>query len=181
MVYLFTLTSYIPDPIHRHLLEDNEEQRKWCIVSYSSSMKSLVLFINIVHFILPLGLNLISVLLIIILIARQKLKVSRRQTYKDYLWKQFQQHKHRLFSSFMLIIIAMPRLIISFISDCMKSARNPWLYLGGYFVSFIPPLLLFILLFYHLNSIVKNLMKLLFILKNKFDVDFFASKHNNKT
>jgi hypothetical protein len=144
-ICIFTLTSYIHDPIHRALLEDNEEQRKWCVVRYSSSIQIYASFINIFHFLLPLSINVISVLLTMILIARQKFKMDGKQTYREHLLKQFQQHKHGLFSSFFLIIIAMPRLIISFVSECMKSARNPWLYLVGYFVSFASPLFVFVL------------------------------------
>ncbi|CAF4837752.1 unnamed protein product, partial [Rotaria socialis] len=43
------------------------------------------------------------------------------------------------------IIIAIPRLIISFGSECMKSVQSPWLYLSGYFIPFMPPLLVFII------------------------------------
>lgn len=75
----------------------------------------------------------------------QKSTVTVQQTFKEHFWQQFYEHKHRLMSSFVLIIIATPRLIISFLSPCMKSARHSWLYLTGYFVSFIPPLLLFVL------------------------------------
>ena len=103
------------------------------------------MIINIIHFCIPLGINVISVIIIIVLVARQKSTANREETYREHLWKQFQQHKHRLFSSIILILIAMPRLIISFLSQCMKSARNPGLYLGGYFISLIPPLLLFVL------------------------------------
>ena len=39
----------------------------------------------------------------------------------------------------------MPRLIISFLSECTESARDPDLYLARYFISFIPPLLVFVL------------------------------------
>ena len=81
----------------------------------------------------------------IILVARQKLKVGGQLTHQEHLWKQFHQHKHRLISSFILIIIDLPRLVISFLSECMKPVRNPWLYLGGYFVSFISPLLVFVI------------------------------------
>jgi hypothetical protein len=48
-------------------------------------------------------------------------------------------------SSLILFLIGMPRLIISLASKCMQSARNPWLYLSGYFISFIPPLLVMII------------------------------------
>jgi hypothetical protein len=144
-ICILTLASYIHDPIHRHLLEDKEEQRKWCIVRYSSSVRVFSSVVNILHFLLPLSINVISVLFIIILVARQKLEVRKQQSYKTHLRKQFEQHKHRLFSSFILIIIATPRVIISLVSECMKSTKNPWLYLSGYFISFIPPLLVFIL------------------------------------
>jgi hypothetical protein len=149
-ICLFTLASYIPDPIHRKLLEDNEEQRQWCVVDYSSPMRIFTMIINIIHFCIPLGINIISILIIIVLVARQKSTANKstgnnQETYREHLWKQFQKHKHRLFSSIILIIIAMPRLIISFVSKCMESARNPHLYLAGYFVSFIPPLLTFVI------------------------------------
>jgi hypothetical protein len=35
-------------------------------------------------------------------------------------------------------------LIISFLSGCMKSHRHPALFLAGYYISFVPPLLTFI-------------------------------------
>jgi hypothetical protein len=46
--------------------------------------------------------------------------------------------------SLILLILNIPRLIISFLSGCMKSPRNPWLHLIGYFISFIPSVLTFI-------------------------------------
>ncbi|CAF4771433.1 unnamed protein product, partial [Rotaria sp. Silwood2] len=44
-----------------------------------------------------------------------------------------------------LVIVTIPRLIISFASTCVKSVRHPWLFIGGYFISYIPPLLLFVI------------------------------------
>ncbi|CAF3311314.1 unnamed protein product [Rotaria sp. Silwood2] len=53
-------------------------------------------------------------------------------------------HQHLLFAPCMLILLGLPRLIVSFSKSCMKSAREPWFYLIGYFVSFIPSMLTFI-------------------------------------
>ncbi|CAF3691982.1 unnamed protein product [Rotaria sp. Silwood1] len=145
-IYLFTLISFIHDPFHRHLLPDVEEQRVWCVVRYSSSARKYASFVNIFHFLLPFCVNFIATVLIIILIAQAKSKIRLDETYRQHLWSQFHQHKHRLLSSFMLVVISIPRLIISLASPCMKSVSNSWLFLTGYFISFIPPLLIFILI-----------------------------------
>jgi hypothetical protein len=96
------------------------------------------------HFLVHFLINLISALVIIITAARRRSVVFTRETYTEHLRKQFQQHKHLLISPIILVILSLPRLIISFVSGRMKSARNPWLYLAGYFVSFIPHILTFV-------------------------------------
>ncbi|CAF3734612.1 unnamed protein product [Rotaria sp. Silwood1] len=144
-IYLSVFTSFIYNSIHRRLLKETEEQRIWCVVRYSSFVRTFATFNNVFHFLVPLSINLISTVLIIILIAQQKLKTHKQHSYKQYLRQQFYKHKRRLLSSFLLVIIALPRLIISLITDCMKSPRNHWLYICGYFISFIPPLFTFIL------------------------------------
>ena len=143
-VCVLTLVSYIHDPINRHLLEDTEEQRNWCIVRYSKSMKALSSGINIMHFLIPPSINLISVIAIIILIARQKAKAADRKHQRKHLWTQFKKHKHYFLSSIILIVVATPRSMISFLNQCMKSARHSRPYLVVYFLSFVSPLLIFI-------------------------------------
>ncbi|CAM4828683.1 unnamed protein product [Rotaria magnacalcarata] len=62
--------------------------------------------------------------------------------------KQFKnklkQHKHLFISPVILILLSLPRLIISFTLDCKKSSKHFWLYLIGYFVSFMPSILIFV-------------------------------------
>ncbi|CAF3762335.1 unnamed protein product [Adineta steineri] len=145
IVFIFTSLTHIHDPIHRHLVDDEEEQRTWCIVTYSASLQILEWLVNIVHFSVPCGINCISALIIIIFTARIRVTAQENQSYKQLLYKQCWQHKHLLISPFILIVLSLPRLIISLLSGCMKSARNPWLYLIGYFISFIPPMLTFVI------------------------------------
>jgi hypothetical protein len=142
-VILVTFLSIIHDLIHRRLIDDFEEERTWCIVQYSMSFKLLDSVINITHFIVPFSINLISAIIIIIVGARSRFLTVKQLTYKQHLWKQFQQHKHILLSPLILVLLALPRVIISFVSGCMKSARNPWLFLVAYFVSFVPTVLHF--------------------------------------
>ena len=54
------------------------------------------------------------------------------------------EHKHLLISPIVLLLLATPRLIISLVSGCVDPSENPWLYLCAYFISFTPPMLIFV-------------------------------------
>ena len=142
---IFTIGSMIHDPIRRRLIDDEEEKRTWCIVRYTSALEIFNSMINIFHFLLPFLLNIISPIGIIVVASRRRASVKKQQTYIEHLKEQFRHHYHLLISSITLVILALPRLIMAFTSGCMKSARDPTLFLTGYFIPFIPSLLIFVL------------------------------------
>jgi hypothetical protein len=145
IMVLFAFGSVVHDPIYRKLVEEKEDQRIWCIVQYPSF--HLELFnsaINVVHFFLPFSINLVCAIVIIITTARQRASAQKQISYRQHLREQWRHHGHLIFSSVLLVLLAVPRLIISFLSGCMKSHRHPALFLAGYFISFVPPLLTFI-------------------------------------
>ena len=144
IVLIVNALTYIHDPIHRHLINDDDEQHTSCIVKYSSFFHLLDWIINIIHFACPFTLNTISALIILLLLARTRSNVQKKQSYKTVLREQFRLHKHLFISPCILILLAQPRLIISFLSGCMKSARKPWVYFSGYFISYIPPMMTFV-------------------------------------
>jgi hypothetical protein len=144
IVILITTGSLVHDPIHRHLIDDEDDERIWCIVRYTTHIETFNSIISIVHFIVPLCLNLISAIVIIVIAARNRSISRQQQNYKEHLKEQFQQHKHLLVSPLVLALLAVPRIIISLLTGCMKSARNPWLFLVSYFISYIPPSLIFV-------------------------------------
>ncbi|CAF4479655.1 unnamed protein product, partial [Didymodactylos carnosus] len=76
--------------------------------------------------------------------TRSRVTVQARLSFKEHLKVQFKQHKHHLIASCTLALLALPRLIISFIGECMKSPRNSWLFLLGYLISFLPSMVTFI-------------------------------------
>ncbi|CAF4152073.1 unnamed protein product, partial [Adineta steineri] len=133
--------SYIYDPISRQLFDDEDEKRTWCIVKYSISLTIFDKFINLSHFLAPFIINILSALVIIIQVFRSRAKVNQKTSNVTFS-AQIKQHKHLLISPCILILLALPRLIILFTSRCMKSAQNPWLFLVGYYISFVPPLLI---------------------------------------
>jgi len=140
-VVLFTLLSILHDPIYRELIDDDEEQRKWCVVRYPSAVKIFDLTMHLFHFLGPFCVNLISALLIIVTAARTHWAARKQQAYTEHLIDELQKQKHLIISPIILIILATPRLVISFRSGCTISVRDPWLFLFGYFISFTPPLL----------------------------------------
>ena len=147
VLVILTISTTIHDPIHRQLFDEGEgdEQRTWCISSYSSTVQVLDSASYLLHFVIPFLLNLTSAVTIIVVTTRQRSTVQADQTYRQVLRKQIQQHGHLLIPSLMLIVLALPRIVISFFSSCMKSGRDSWLFLVGYLISFIPPMLTFVL------------------------------------
>ena len=142
-----TLSTTIYDPIYRRLVDDDNdnEKRIWCIISYSKSLEKFNKFIHIFHFIIPFLINILSSIIIILMSTKRRKTIQKDQSYKNLLIEQIQQHRHLLISPIILVILSLPRLILSFISNCMKSNKNPWLSLIGYLISFIPPMLTFII------------------------------------
>ncbi|CAF1539313.1 unnamed protein product [Adineta ricciae] len=143
LITIFTSSTTIHDPIHRKLIHDKEEERTWCIVRYSPSFQAYNLTTITFHFFAPFALNIVSALIIIIVTTRQRASAQREHTYKQHLSKQLNQHKNLVYSPSILIVLALPRIITSFVPSCMNSARDPWIFLNGYFISFIPPTLIF--------------------------------------
>ncbi|CAF2994841.1 unnamed protein product [Rotaria sp. Silwood2] len=126
---LLNIGTTIHDPIHRRLIDvdndDDNEKRIWCIVTYSSSLQIFSTMMNIFDFLTPFFINFISALSIIILTIRQRKTVEQHQRYEKLLHEQLKRHSHLLIAPITLVILAVPRLIISFIPDCMKSISGP--------------------------------------------------------
>ena len=142
-ICLVTVLTHIQDPIFRRLIDDVNEGRTWCIPQYPSSIQTFDSVILICHFLLPFIFNIFSAMLIIRNITRHR-SAAKSLSYRSQLRKQFVDHKHLFIAPVIFILLALPQLIISFISNCMKSPRNPWLYLFSNFLSYIPSMLTFL-------------------------------------
>lgn len=93
------------------------------------------------HFCSPVLINICSTILIIKKLATQKIEVYGHQSFVVHRRSQFFKFKHLLVGPVGLVILALPRLTMSFVSGCMKSTRDPWLLLAGHILSYIPPML----------------------------------------
>jgi hypothetical protein len=141
---LFIMVSIIHEPLYRDLFDDKDEQRFWCVFYYSSSVQIYHTIIILFHFIGPFCANLLSALFIIFASTRRRAITQQRLTYSQHLREQFKEHKNLIISAIILVILAIPGLIISISSHCVKESYNSWLYLWGYLISFIPSMTSFI-------------------------------------
>ncbi|CAF1279338.1 unnamed protein product [Adineta steineri] len=147
---IFNITTLIYDPIYRQLLEEknndnDDEKRIWCIVDYSPSLQIFNSIMHIFQFFAPFMINLISAIILITKKSQQQSNVHTKRNFREILREQFRQHKHLLIAPVLLVILAIPRLIITFTSKCMQSSNESWLFLIGYFITFIPPMLTFVI------------------------------------
>ncbi|CAF5088117.1 unnamed protein product, partial [Rotaria magnacalcarata] len=131
--------------VYRGLFDDYEEQRIWCVFRYSRSIEKYSTAIQLFHFIAPFFINLFSAIFIIFNIARHRSITRIQHTYEQQLLQQFNEHKQLVVSPIVLVILSVPRLLISLFSGCVKISRSPWLYLLGYFISFIPSSFIFVI------------------------------------
>ncbi len=107
-------------------------KRTWCIVNYGPNLQVYSYIMHTFHCFGPFLINLISSIILIINKSRQQATIHKHKSYYEILLKQFREHKHLLNAPIVLVILAVPRLIIAFISKCMKSTSDSWLFLCGY-------------------------------------------------
>jgi hypothetical protein len=143
IILLVTISTAIHDPLHRNLLQDTEERRTWCTVTYSPRLQTFDSAMLFAHFLIPFCINLGSALWIILILSLNPSLTQKKRSFYDRLVQQLRDHKRLLISCWTLVILALPRLIIALQMGCLKSQRDPYLSLCAYFISFMPPALVF--------------------------------------
>ncbi|CAF1016920.1 unnamed protein product [Adineta steineri] len=150
----FCITAtIIHEPLHRNVFEYKvkgdgyetiKEIHRWCVIQYSRAVQDYNTAILFVHLIGPFIANLFSASFIIFGTARQRSLAQTNQNYITHIREQLREHKQLVISPAILLILSIPRLIISLLSGCVKVSDKPWLYLCAYFISFTPSILVFV-------------------------------------
>ena len=141
---ILVMSSLVHEFIYRDLSDDEEEGRVWCVLEYSKKIISYSSFILSFHTVAPFFANLFSAIFIIVQRTRLKSQCRNEQNDTKRLRAELKEHRHLIVSPLVLAILSLPRVIISLIPSCVKANRNPWLYLSGYFISFIPSVVVFV-------------------------------------
>lgn len=169
---LFVGMTLIHEPLHRNIFEyetqdyDFQEYFNWtnastegmnqtvtytteqhvlCTTRYSIAVQNYNTVVLFFHLIAPFIVNLLSALYIIFGTARQKATIRTTQKYTKHAFNQFKEHKQLLISSIILLVLSLPRLIIALMPGCIDIYDHRWLYLSGYFISFTPCMLVFVI------------------------------------
>ncbi|CAF1417530.1 unnamed protein product [Adineta steineri] len=150
LLLIFNIVILIHDPIYRRLLIDAEndndyEKRIWCIVDYSPSLGVFNYVLHTFQFFVPFMINLIAAVILIVKKINQQSTVQANRNRKEIIRENYQQHRHLFIAPVVLVILAIPRLVISYSSKCMNTSKDAWLFLVAYFISIIPPMLTFII------------------------------------
>ena len=135
--------TYLPDSLHRVLIEDEIEERQWCIIRSSTSIERFNSINLLFHSITPFVINGTSTIILIRGKSRTHSAANQEQSYVQYLLKHLRDLKHLIIAPTILVLFSVPRLILAFLPGCMKSNEDLLIYLASYFISFIPPLLTF--------------------------------------
>ncbi|CAF4127221.1 unnamed protein product [Adineta steineri] len=141
--------SIVYEPAHRELHEVNTETNKvnidrWCVTRYSPSVQQYNTIILFFHLVAPCIVNLCSALFIIFGSAQQRSTAQTRRTLREHIYDQFSEHKQLLISPIILLILSLPRVIMSMLSECVNPSNHRLLFIFGYFISFTPSMLIFI-------------------------------------
>ncbi len=123
--------------------EGTTERYISCITHYSPAVQDYNTAILFFHLVTPFLINLCSALFIIFGAARQRSVTRTGQSFSEHVREQFKEHKQLIISPMILLVLSIPRLIISLLPDGVKVSENLWLYLSAYLISFIPSMLMF--------------------------------------
>jgi hypothetical protein len=125
--------------------EGTTERYVSCVTPYSRSVQDYNTVILFFHLIAPFIANLFSALFIIFGAARQRSVVRTGRSFKQHVCEQFREHKQLIISPMVLFVLSVPRLITSALHGCLNTSGFLWLYLGAYFISFTPSMLIFMI------------------------------------
>ena len=147
VVYITNIVTTLHRPFHLILVDepgfDGEPQgHPWCVLDFGSSLWNVYdKAINVCHLIIPFILNMLSIIVFILqrtnfelTSTTRKTKASRYTIIKEQLLK----YKSVLIGTMSVIILEIPRLVLTFTLACIDKNWHRYMYLLGYLISFLP-------------------------------------------
>ncbi|CAF3918822.1 unnamed protein product [Adineta steineri] len=150
---VIAITLVIVSSMHIHelffyiRLEDPNKQIL-CVANFTQQWSTYIRFNLMAHYIIPFCIQIISITILIVLIARSRSRVKQKGTSKfiELLKQQFKEQKELYILPLIIIISSLPQVILSFIFSCTElSSWQRHTLLSMYLLSYAPQLLGFII------------------------------------
>ena len=132
-----------PQLRYLYIFYDPIDDRHWCVVEYIKWIETYRTSFVHIHYIGPILINIVTMIMIITITAHQKRRAHQKHTYYTYIKLQIEKHKHILLSTLSVILLTLPYLVISSLLTCNRTSHVFWLSLIGYYLSFFPAAFVF--------------------------------------
>ena len=118
-----------------------------CVVDFPSKVRTYDRLTVLIHYLIPFCIQILSITVLIILAARSRSRTaSNRDTFIEYLKRQFIRQKDLYIPSLVIVVSGLPQTILSFSFACLELITwQQHVLLLAYYLSFAPQLLGFIL------------------------------------
>jgi hypothetical protein len=161
---------FTPQIIHLHIFHDDIEERSWCVVKYVGWLATYSSALIFVHYFAPLIINILSIICIITVATLRRTIIQMKHSRWHHFRIEIKKNKQHIISSFIIICLTLPYLIISIVLDCQKSSRLFWFYLVGYFLSFFPAAFIFIIFVLPSSHYRKEFKEFLSYIRRRYEV-----------
>jgi hypothetical protein len=181
MVVILNILTTLHRPFYLRLFDEptmNDEPRghPWCVLNLSSTSWNIYeKFINVFHLVIPFVLNLLSMIGFIVHKTNVEFKLVTKVNSDSrfvIIKKQLLKYKPIIISPTIILILEIPRFVLTFTLACIDHAWQRYAYLIGYLISFLP--LTGVLFIYILPS-PKYREELKTIVKKRFRIPLFKS------
>ena len=142
------LGMHVHEIIYHTTIQDLPTQSSICVKNVNTALVSTYDQIStLLHYLFPFLIQLISITILIVLIARSRVRTGEKKvTFSQVLQKQFQMQRELYVTPTMIVLSALPQTILTFSFTCIQLTdwQNHTL-LGSYLLSYVPQTLGFIL------------------------------------
>jgi hypothetical protein len=159
-----------------------------CVTNFDTRLVSIYNRIStIIHYLFPFFIQIMAITLLIVLVARSRVKtVGQKMAFRQVLKKQFQVQKELYVTPTIIVFSALPQTIFTFSFECTQ--LTDWqrhTLLGAFLLSYAPQVLGFILYVlpsttykkeFSETSVAKKFFKSMFNNKKKNEIGIVKTK-----
>jgi len=146
---IIVLGMHVHEIIYYTVIQDISTGLSICVSNFNiASISNYNRISTLIHYLFPFCVQVASITLMIVLVARSRVKtVGKKMTFHQVLKKQFQTQKELYVTPVVIVLSALPQTILTFSFACTQLTNwQRHIFLGAYLLSYSPQVLSF---FFH--------------------------------